>query len=120
MHGSNIPSGPIGQIRRPCAICGRPFSVQRTGRKRLFCSNLCRSEARRQKSFVSPGYYPSAATQNAENSPTNSTTYRAENGGRSAPLDLVGGRYRWPGAVRLDPALRRQILAIEIGAPRRK
>jgi hypothetical protein len=119
MHGSNIPTESIGQVRRPCAVCGKPFIARHTGRKRLFCSSRCRTEARRQRSFVSPGYPSAKTTRNAENSSANSTACKAQNSDRgsrfSVPLDLLGGRYQWPSASRLDPELRRRILAIELG-----
>jgi hypothetical protein len=65
---------------------------------------------------VTPGDHPSGLSENAENSPTTSTTCKGENADRAFPVELVGGGFRWPGAGRIDAGLRRAIFETEIGA----
>jgi hypothetical protein len=116
MHGS-IPRNSVRQCA--CAVCGKSFIPRYAGRKRLFCSSRCRSEARRRRHFVSPGYPSSAVTQNAGNSSTNSAACKGENRGRASrfavPLDLLGGRFRWPGTPKLTAKVANAIVRAEVG-----
>jgi hypothetical protein len=86
--------------REHCCNCGAVIVAKRTGRKRLFCSNRCRSEARRARRFVAPGYYPSGATRNAENSLAKSSGCKGNFGDRAS----------------VDPGLWRLIVEVEIFA----
>jgi hypothetical protein len=87
--------------------------VLRFGRRSEFCADSCR-----QSAFRNGGYYPSRAPKNAENSPTNSVAKAATfvRGSILAPsdwpIDLLGGNRRGAG---LDSALRRRIVASELG-----
>jgi len=107
-----------------CAVCGRGLDHKRVGRIRKFCSDRCRDEARRDRDFVGafrpPPTEVAQTHETTENNPANSVACRGENRGRAFPIDLVGGGFRWPGATVLDPELRRNILAVELGGPLRR
>ena len=91
----------------PCAECGRPLPrAHRLGRKRRYCSNKCRSAARRTRNFVSGRYPSSRASQNVKNNPANTTVCKGENAGRGASK------------VALTPALWEKIVEIETGLPK--
>jgi hypothetical protein len=91
----------------PCAECKRPLPrARRLGRKRRYCSNKCRSAARRTRNFVSGRYPSSRATQNAKNNPANTTACEGENAGRGSAK------------VALTPALWETIVEIETGLPK--
>src|ERR1700722_2103761 len=91
----------------PCAECGRPLPrAHRLGRKRRYCSNKCRSAARRTRNFVSGRYPSSRASQNVKNNPANTTVCKGENAGRGASK------------VALTPALWEKIVETETGLPK--
>ena len=110
-----------------CQACGR--SVKRKSRQQRFCSDRCRNYAHRNDPSQINGC---RAIKNASGYPdsgrvTNPLFLCNKNNGLqarkpgsskfdSAPLDLLGGRWRWPGTARLDPAKRRAIIEAEIGS----
>jgi hypothetical protein len=111
---------PARKVASPCRYCGREFFAgKRSGRTRQFCCNACRQAHFRNANFEAR-YQTPGALRNAENNPANSVTCRGENRGRAFPIDLVGGGFRWPGATVLDPELRRNIFAAELGGPLRR
>jgi len=100
-----------------CEQCGKPLRTKRAGRKRRYCSNRCRSAARRNRgwgtSFVSRGYPNEGATRNEPKSATQSEPSQAEKCDLAFPIDILGGSRRWRG--RLDRELLRSIVEQEIG-----
>jgi hypothetical protein len=79
------------QHRHRCR-CGALIAAKRTGRKAKFCSDRCRSEARRARSFVSLGR-SSGASRNDENSIAKSNGCKGHFAGRAysiiAPPDVI-------------------------------
>lgn len=96
-----------------CECCRKPLRLKLKGRKRRFCSNRCRSAARRNRDFVSSGYPNSATTQNDERNAAKAVISGAENRDQASPVNVVGNGYRWP--RRLDPKLVAKIVEREIG-----
>jgi hypothetical protein len=97
-----------------CAVCGVGLDHKRVGRIRRFCSDKCRDGARRDRSFVGAARVVAQTHETTENTPTNSMASKGKNRGRAFPVDLLGHGYRWPGSG-IDPELRRNILAVELG-----
>src|ERR1700742_4791998 len=85
-------SGKPSRTPKQCEVCKRPLrNVRRKGRKRRYCSDRCRSTARRTRNFVSSGYTSSRAAQNGENNAVFSRPFKVENGDRpiSKPRGLT-------------------------------
>lgn len=95
-----------------CEYCRKPLRHKLKGRKRRFCSNRCRSAARRSRNFVSLGNTSSSATQNDQRNAAKSGTFDAENCDRAFPVNIVGGSYRWP--RRLDSKVIAEIIRREV------
>ena len=111
---------PARKVAAPCRYCGREFFAgKRCGRTRQFCCNACR-QAHFRNAKIEARYQAPGALRNAENTPTNSVACRGENRGRASPVDLLGHGFCWPGATVLDPELRRNILAVELGGALRE
>jgi hypothetical protein len=108
--------------RVSCPICRR--SVRRKARQQTFCSRKCRQRAywnRKATDKISAFVTRSTgrSTHSHKNSKENNDLQGQKSGASkfaNAPLDLLGGGWRWPGAARLDPAKRRAIIAAEIGS----
>src|SRR4029077_4224570 len=106
-----------------CPTCRR--EVLRAAREQIYCSIRCRKRANYAKAVAggkfSRGRYPysGVGTNPHKNSNENNSLQGQELSSSKfdkAPLDLLGGRWRWPGAARLDPIKRRAIIAAEIGS----
>jgi hypothetical protein len=104
-----------------CPACHR--AVPRKSRQQAFCSRKCRQRAYWNKKAIGKisGYVTHSTGRSTDLAKTanenNSLQGRKTRSSKfaSAPLDLLGGRWRWPGAERLDPTKRRAIIAAEIG-----
>jgi hypothetical protein len=85
------PTSPPDQSR--CRHCDKPIQPS-DRRPREYCSNRCRQAAYRERpqevNFVTGEPLPRPS---AQNSPT-----AAAAAANSAPLNLLGSGYRWPGA----------------------
>ena len=105
-----------------CPSCGR--TVRRKARKQLYCSTRCRKRAHYRKSvaegkFNDPRYLgsgrgtmpPKTASKNNDLQPQKSGSSKFA----KAPLDVLGGRWHWPGTPCLDQTKREAIIAVEIG-----
>jgi hypothetical protein len=105
-----------------CPGCHR--SVRRKARQQTFCSRKCRQRAywnkralERISAFVT--HDTGHSTSPLKNSNENNSMQGRKSGSSkfaNAPLDLLGGRWRWPGTARLDPAKHRAIIEAEIGS----
>ena len=105
-----------------CPACRR--SVRRRARQQAFCSRKCRQRAYWNRkatdkisAFVTRG---TGCSTDPPKSLNENNALHGRNWGSSkfanAPLDLLGGRWRWPGTTRLDPVKRRAIISAEIGS----
>ena len=105
-----------------CPTCRR--SVPRKSRQQVFCSRKCRQRAFWNKkatekisAFVTLG--TGRSTDPLKSANENNGLQGRKSGSSKfdkAPLDLLGGRWRWPGTARLDPVKCRAIIAAEIGS----
>jgi len=95
----------------PCLGCGQPMFLPRRGRRarldRLFHSDKCRKRHSR---------YGGSAPPVLSGILGNKSTKKQSVAGGFFPTEIVGNGYRWPGARRLEPELRRAIVAAEIGS----
>jgi hypothetical protein len=104
-----------------CSACGR--NVPRAARQQLYCSGRCRRRAhwdRRATAKISA--FPTHDTGHATNPPKNVNGNNSLQGEKSrlspftkAPLNVLGGGWRWPDTPRLDRDLWQKILRAEIG-----
>lgn len=105
-----------------CPTCRR--SVSRKSRQQAFCSRKCRQRAYwNRKATDKISAFVTHDTGRSTNPPKsaneNKGLQRRKSGSSkfaNAPLDLLGGRWRWPSTARLDPIKRRAIIAAEIGS----
>jgi hypothetical protein len=89
MHGITKTSRSKFQGR--CPICGEPFTRNTSGRRKRFCSDRCRDEARRARNFSVLGRCR-GEPRNRAKSPCGTCTFFIENRGR-ASHGIVGPRY---------------------------
>jgi hypothetical protein len=124
MRQSRLPHSQPARTDVPvcCPVCRR--QVRRAARQQIYCSTRCRKRANYAKAvaegkFLGPRYpYSGGGTDPYKKSNGNNHLQGRKSGSSkfaNAPLDLLGGRWRWPGAARLDPTKRRAIIAAEIG-----
>jgi hypothetical protein len=104
-----------------CPACHR--AVPRKSRQQAFCSRKCRQRAYwNRKAIGKISSYVTHSTgrsTNPQKSANENNHLQGRKSGSSkfanAPLDLLGGSWRWPGTARLNPTKRRAIIAAEIG-----
>jgi hypothetical protein len=101
MLGTNKPPTPRAQVSWPCPVCGEPFTRSLAGRKRKFCSDACRQEARRTISFSVLSHCPGLSRNDAK-SDCGTGTFSLENRGRGSG-GIVGPRNVI--AIEIDAAL---------------
>jgi hypothetical protein len=93
---------------KQCAVCQRPLrNVRRWGRKKRYCSNRCRSAARRTRNFVSSGYKTTATTRNGKNSTAFSTAFEAQKPGRANMKPRLFDRGLWEAIIARETGLPR-------------
>jgi hypothetical protein len=93
-----------------CAICRHAIVAKHVGRKARFCSDKCRSAARRARNRAGLGG-SSGATRNAANSFIKSNARKGDFGGRASPSGLP-----MVASISGPPT----VIEIEIGADRRR
>jgi hypothetical protein len=100
-----------------CASCGR--RVVRKGRTQRYCSARCRDRGRgrSRKAFLGRPYrsardpHKSASNINAlQRAKTRPSPYA------NAPMNILGGSFRWPGTPRLDVRTLENIRRCEVAA----
>ena len=104
-----------------CPSCGR--KINRKSRQQAYCSRRCRQRAywdRKATAKIAAIVTPDTRHSTHHTKSANSIKdLREQKSGPSisatTPLDLVGGRWRWPNTPRLDPGKCRTILEREIG-----
>lgn len=107
---------PFKSVRK-CEVCTNQIRiVRRSGRKKRFCSNRCRSTARRNRNFVRSGYIRSSKTQTAGGNAAISIVSEIQKHERPFAINLIGGvRTR---LTAIDRDLREAIIEIETGLAR--
>ena len=104
-----------------CPACRR--SVPRKSRQQAFCSRKCRQRAYwNRKATDKISAFVTHDTGRSTNPPKSASENKGLQGRKSgsskfdkAPLDLLGGRWRWPNTARLNPIKRKAIIGAEIG-----
>ncbi len=112
------PARPTNGNATRCDHCGAPLHPKRGSRRQKFCSYRCRDEARRARNYAIFGSARRGSQgipRSVQNIDAKSKACKADFGDR-APLELLGGGYRWPGVPHGDiDALIRKVVELEIG-----
>jgi hypothetical protein len=100
-----------------CLVCSAPLDPKRGSRRQRYCSNACRQSAFRTKKWTRR-YETPDPLRSVRNNGVASTACKAGFGDR-APLELLGGGYRWPGAARPEiVGIVHDVIEREIGGAR--
>jgi hypothetical protein len=131
---TSLPAWPPGHTRRkdvlhipvrlpkykrtaPCPICGAGFIAKHTGRKRRFCSDHCRDEARRNRTTKT--HETEKTVADALTKPARYPTCLDPRNGENSPVISNGCKAVLRGRRSIDKGLWRQIVEIEVIAGRK-
>ena len=86
------------------------------GRERFAAGTKGARKKRLQAPDMAPGTHVAGSVRNEAFSSTETIPCKPTKSLVFGPIDILGRGYRWPGAIRLDAAVRERILWREVGA----
>jgi hypothetical protein len=95
-----------GASKKRCAECRKPLPSRRgAGRKQRYCSDTCRSAARRGRNFVTSGHTGRGAARNGKSNARFTRVSRDGIGGRTITDTAKLARQRWDAIVERETGL---------------